>query len=91
METLSIEEIRLKYENIEDKIPTIWKSYEEAGRELAQDLFIHWDITEPEIYRVVCLIEMRVLGLRITQHLDRRFAYMGLYPQKIYGENVDTR
>ena len=87
MENLTIEQLVEKYRNIEDKIPAKWESYEKAGIELAQDLsFGHWDIRESELYRVICLIETRVPGLRIHQHCDPNFSFMGLYPhiQKSY-------
>lgn len=81
MEKLTIIELTAKYSGIEDKIPSVWETYEKAGIELAQDLsFGHWDIKEPELYRVISLVQLRVPRLRITQHLDNKFAYMGLYP-----------
>ena len=81
MENLTIPQLRAKYSSIESKIPTVWLTYERAGVELAQDLsFGHWDITDAELYRVITLVELRVPGLHITQHLDNRFAFMGLYP-----------
>lgn len=71
-----------KYSRIEDKIPSVWKTYEEAGIELAQDLsYGYWDVQDPELYRVISLVSYRVKGLRITQHLDPKFSFMGLYPE----------
>lgn len=73
-------ELSEKYGNIEDKIPSVWPDYAMAGRDLARDLVFTWDVTDPELYRVVALVEGYVPGLRITQHLDPQFAFMGLYP-----------
>lgn len=83
MENLTEKEISLKYSNIEDKIPSVWPSWEKAGVNLAQDLIYIWDVRDCELYRVIALVSMRVPGLRITQHLDPKFAYMGLYPERM--------
>lgn len=84
MEDLNIKDLEIKYSNIEDKIPAVWKTYEEAGIELAQDLsFGHWDISSSELYRVISLVSCRVRGLGITQHLDPQFGFMGLYPERM--------
>lgn len=81
LERLTRQELEDKYRNIEDKIPSFWKTWEEAGINLAQDLsFGHWDISEDELYRVISLVSQRVKGVKITQHLDPKWAYKGLYP-----------
>jgi len=77
---LSILELREKYKNIEEKIPNIWPNYESVGIELAQDILYHWDITDPILYRTISLVSSYCPGLQITQHLDPRFSFMGLYP-----------
>ena len=78
--------------NSDQKIHTIWNTWEIAGIELAQDLVYHWDINDDELYRVICLVSIRVRGLKITQHLDQRFSYKGLYPeiQKSYNIKPDN-
>ena len=89
MEDLNIKDLEAKYSNIEDKIPSVWKTYEEAGIELAQDLsFGHWDINSSELYRVISLVSLRVRDLKITQHLDPQFGFMGLYPERMKGHDV---
>ena len=81
LERLTRQELEAKYANIESKIPSFWKTWEEAGINLAQDLsFGHWDISEDELYRVISLVSQRVKGIKITQHLDPKWAYKGLYP-----------
>lgn len=79
MEQLTIEQLKEKYSQIEDKVPFIWTSYKEAALSLAQDLTFHWDITEPELYRVISLLSQHS-PVDISQHLDQKYAYMGLYP-----------
>lgn len=89
MENLTRLQLSKKYENIEDKIPSSWETYEKAGIELAQDLsFGHWDIRDAELYRVISLVSTRVPGLRITQHLDSKFSFMGLYPHTQKADNI---
>lgn len=93
IEELTETELAKKYDNIEDKIPSVWPTYEAAGINLAQDLsFGHWDIKHPELYRVIALVSTRVRGLNITQHLDSKFSFMGLYPhtQKTYDIKPET-
>lgn len=80
---LTVEEITEKYRDIEDKIPSIWPDWETAGIELAQDILYHWNIQQSELIRVIALMEIRVRGLHITQHIDNRFAFAGLYPFKM--------
>jgi|TARA_R110000822_G_scaffold82467_3_gene195080 hypothetical protein len=81
LEELTRPQLELKYRCIEDKIPSFWATWEEAGINLAQDLsFGHWDITESELYRVITLVSLRVKGIKITQHLDPKHAWKGLYP-----------
>jgi len=83
---LTIQQLKEKYSRIEEKIPSQWKSFEKAGTELAQDICFLWDISDSELIRVIALVEMRAPGLKISQHIDNRFAVCGLYPhiQKAY-------
>ena len=83
MESLTVEQVIEKYKNIEEKIPSLFKNYEEAGVNLAQDLCFHWDVTDHELIRIISLLEIRVPGLMINQHVDRKFAFAGLYPNII--------
>lgn len=80
---MTVKEIQEKYRNIEDKIPSVWPDYEKAGIELSQDILYHWNIQEGELIRVIALIEMRVPGLSISQHIDPSFAFCGLYPERM--------
>jgi hypothetical protein len=90
MERLDIKDLEIKYSNIEDKIPFVWKTYEEAGIELAQDLsYGHWDVSSGELYRVISLVSLRVRDLKITHHLDPQFAFMGLYPERMKRFDID--
>ena len=95
---LTIEEITEKYREIEDKIPSIWSDYPTAGKELAQDILYHWDISEAELIRVISLLEIRVSWLRISQHINPNFAVYGeISPEMvkmmndIYDERKDMR
>ena len=88
---MTIEEISYKYENIESKIPLIWKDWEAAGVSLAQDLWDKWDIKNSELIRVISLVGIRVKtstgkSLNLSDHIDSKFAFAGLYPsvEKIY-------
>ncbi len=85
---LTEKEISVKYANIESKIPSVWKTYEDAGTNLAQDICFLWDITDGELIRVISLLEMRVKGLRINQHINQQFAFAGLYPHVMTSFNV---
>lgn len=75
-----------KYSNIESKIPSIWETYEKAGIELAQDIYKTWNISDPELIRVISLLEIKVKGLKISQHIHLMYSFAGLYPiiQKSY-------
>jgi len=83
MEQLSIEQLKEKYDNIEDKIPSNFATYEEAGVQLAQDLCYHWDVKDAELIRVIALVSLRAPRLKITQHVYMPYEYMGLYPETI--------
>jgi hypothetical protein len=85
---LTEKEISDKYSNIEEKIPSVWPNYESAGIEMAQDLCFIRDAREPELYRVACLLQSRVPGLKLSQHLDSRFAFQGLYPHVMKTFNI---
>ena len=89
MEKLTETEIAEKYSNIEDKIPSVWKTYEEAGINLAQDLVFTWDARNGELIRVIALIGMRCgPKLDLSKHIDQRFAYAGLYPERMKLFNI---
>jgi hypothetical protein len=77
---LTEKELTEKYSNIEYKIPSVWKTYEEAGINLAQDLAFTWDVSNGELIRVIALMEIRCKGLNINHHIDQRYSYAGLYP-----------
>lgn len=91
---LTVEEITEKYKNIEDKIPSVWKDYESAGIELAQDILYHWDVSDGELIRVIALIELRVArsgksGFRIAQHINPMYSFAGLYPERMKRFNIN--
>ena len=81
-------EIETKYADIEDKIPSIWPDYEQAGIELAQDICMSWNIQDAELIRVISLVQMRVPRLNIIQHIDPVWSFRGLYPEKIRKFNI---
>lgn len=78
-------EVAEKYANIEDKIPSIWPTWEKAGIELAQDIVYLWDIKHHELIRVISAVSSYVRGLNIIQHIDPNPIYQlsGLYPHRI--------
>lgn len=88
MRDLTIEEIVTKYANIEDKIPTVWPTWEEAGVNLAQDIYDKWDIREGELIRVIALMGIRVNGLKLYDHINPMFSFTGLYPEMQRSYNI---
>jgi hypothetical protein len=94
MKELTEAEIAEKYSNIEDKIPSVWKTFEEAGINLAQDIACTWDVRNGELIRVLSLIDMRMAGagkpnrFNLTKHINPMFAYAGLYPERMKSFNI---
>ena len=84
---MTIKEINEKYSQIEDKIPSKQESHEKAAIELAQDIVYEWNITEPELYRVISLLASYT-KIDLTTHLDYKFGFMGLYPNVIKTFNI---
>jgi len=80
-------EVALKYANIEDKVPSVWATYDKAAIELAQDLCFMWSVRDGELIRVISLLELMV-GLKLSQHIDFRFAHVGLYPTCVKAYNI---
>lgn len=82
---MTIQEIHTKFSNIEEKIPSIFESYEDAGRQLAQAIIYNWNISDNEIIRVIALISTNT-NIDLNEHVNPIFAFAGLYPtiQKIY-------
>lgn len=90
---LSMQKLIEKYSNIEDKIPSVWSDYEKAGIELAQDIAFEWDIKDPELIRVISLVEMRMVvtgkpKFGLGEHIYQPFAFVGLYPERIKTFNI---
>ena len=82
---MTIQEIHTQFSNIEEKIPSVFSSYEEAGTQLAQALIEHWNISDNEIIRVIALIGIHT-NIDLSNHTNSMFAFAGLYPtiQKLY-------
>jgi hypothetical protein len=83
---MQIETIKAKYSGIEANIPSVWSDYEQAGIELARDVVDLWDIKDPEMIRVLCLVDLRVAGmgkpsLGLSKHVYAPFSFAGLYPE----------
>jgi hypothetical protein len=76
---MTIQEIHTKFSNIEEKIPSVFSSYQEAGIQLAQALLYHWDISDNEIIRVIALIGIHT-NIDLSNHINSMFAFVGLYP-----------
>lgn len=77
---MTIEELKEKYSNIEDKIPSVWQTYQEAGLELRND--IHNGICDVELIRVISLISLQS-NVILTSYINPIFSFAGLYPQKM--------
>ena len=82
---MTIQDIHTKFSNIEEKIPSIFESYEDAGRQLAQAIIYHWDISDNEIIRVIALIGIHT-NIDLSEHVNPIFSFAVLYPtkQKLY-------
>lgn len=80
MKNLTIEELEEKYGNIEDKVPSVFKDYNEVSIKMQQDLCCTWDIRNAELYRVISLVAQYTNDSVLYKHLDLRFSYTGLYP-----------
>lgn len=86
---MTLKEIRNKYIDIEDKIPSIFKSYDDAGIQMAQDICMYWDIDDYAIIRVMSLIDIYTnRKYNLCKHMNRMLTYAALYPtvQKVHNE-----
>lgn len=82
--TKTVDEATEKYGNIEDKIPSVWPSYQKAGEEMARDIAFFWNISDPELIRVISLVS--IYGkIPLTKHIDPMMSYAALYPEKMKG------
>ena len=77
-----------KYGNLEDKIPSVWNTYEAAGVALSWDIVFLFDIKDPELIRVISLIRLNTKTLDLTNHIDSKFSFAGLYPTKQKAYNI---
>jgi len=77
-----------EYSNIEDKIPEHFISLKFAATKLAQDLIDHWDIENPELIRVIALLETQNTNVKISQHIKKGCEVAGLYPHIINKHNI---
>ena len=85
---MTIEQIKNKYENIEDKIPSVWTDYEKAAIELSQDVATEWNIMDVELIRVLSLVDLRIAGMgkpsfNLSKHIYAPFSFAGLYPERM--------
>lgn len=83
----------IKYKDIQDKVPSVWKTYEEAAIELADEIKDIWDIDNAEVIRVISFLDRFNRDANMISHIDRRFEYAGLYPEvmKSFKINPDTK
>ncbi len=77
-----------KYGDLENKIPGTWSTYESAGQELAQDLCFVWDIVNPELCRIIGLIDVKMiwqekLTFNLGNHIMHMMQFAALYPEKM--------
>lgn len=78
-------ELGKKYKNINTKIPSVWPTFEDAGIELAQEVFMMWNIKNSDLILALSTIDCALagqgkLGLNLSEHIDSKFAFVGLYP-----------
>lgn len=89
-----IESIKEKYCNIEDKIPSVFKDYKQAGAEMAIDLMDISNISDFELIRNISLVDSYTGGVyNLSKHIDNTFAFAGLYPhaQKSFNFSPDLK
>lgn len=87
---MDIQDIVIKYSNIEDKIPSVWKTYEDAAFELSQDIAYEYDISNRELIRVIALIET-IIGknnFNFTDRILQSHLFAGLYQNIIKPINI---
>ena len=92
---MTIKEIREKYCDIEDKIPSIFEDYKKAGYSLARDIMSlpddkMWDISDVELIRVISLIGIKG-GPKLYEHINPMYAFAGLYPDRMKTYNVNPK
>lgn len=82
-----------KYGNIENKVPSSWKTYEDAAIELADEIKDIWDIDNAEVIRVISFLDRFNKGANMSRHIDQRFEFAGLYPDvmRSFKINPDTK
>jgi len=69
-----------QFYDIEEKVPSIWSTWEEAGIACAQAIAFTWDIKDAELIHSIAIISYRVPGLKITKHVDPMLSFAMLYP-----------
>jgi hypothetical protein len=74
-------EVTTKYYDIEDKIPSVYDSWETVGVNLSRDIANLEDIISPELIRVISILNNRKI-VDLTHKIKREFMFIGLYPEK---------
>ena len=90
---MDIQDIVIKYSNIEDKIPSVWKTYEDAAFELSEDIAYEYNISNHELIRVISLIET-IIGknnFNFTDRILQSHLFTGLYPNTIKAINITNQ
>ena len=80
-------EITAKYYDIEDKIPSVFDSWETVGVNLSRDIANLEDIISVELIRVISILNNRKI-VDLTHKIKREFMFIGLYPNKQKALNI---
>jgi hypothetical protein len=80
-------EVTTKYYDIEDKIPSVYDSWETVGVNLSRDIANLEDIMSPELIRVISILNCQNI-IDLTHKIKREFMFFGLYPNKQKALNI---
>jgi transcription initiation factor IIE alpha subunit len=80
-------QVTTKYYDIEDKIPSVYDSWETVGVNLSRDIANLEDIISVELIRVISILNNRKI-VDLTHKIKREFMVLGLYPEKQKALNI---
>lgn len=80
-------EVTTKYYDIENKIPSVYDSWETVGVNLSRDIANCENIMSSELIRVISILYNRKI-VDLTHKIKREFMFLGLYPNKQKALNI---
>jgi hypothetical protein len=80
-------EVTTKYYDIEDKIPSVYDSWETVGVNLSRDIANLEDIISAELIRIIAILKNKHI-CDLTHKIKREFLFIGLYPEKQKVHNI---